>query len=97
MMKGIKMKKLALLSMLLGLGLFVAGCTETKSPPAKPSTNNMAPPTQATPPGGETAPSNAGETMPDETKPDETAPADETKPADDAAPADEKASDEKPE
>ena len=97
MTKGVEMKKLTLLSMLLGLSVFVVGCGETKSPPLKsaPPTN---PPVQNTPPAEDTtSPAKEGDAMPEETKPDDAAPADDNKATDDAAPADDKASDEKPE
>lgn len=94
MTKGIEMKKFALLSMLLGMGMIV-GCGETpkptKTPPATPPVQNTAPSTEST----ESTPPKDGDEMPAETTPDETAPADD-KPADDAAPADDKG-EEKPE
>ena len=76
------MKKLALLSTLLSLGLFVVGCGETSKP--KPAgAPPMNPPTNAgTPPAGEPATTTEGEEMPAK-EGDESAtetPADETKP-----------------
>jgi PBP1b-binding outer membrane lipoprotein LpoB len=94
MTKGIAMKKLAALSMLLGLGLFVTGCGETKPAP-KPS---GAPPavTPETKPGDTTEPMK--ETTDEMPPKDTTEPAPgETKPEDGAEPAaGEPAADDKP-
>jgi hypothetical protein len=93
MTKGVMMKKLALLSMLLGLCSFVTGCGETKPPPkVQPTSPNQssAPTTEET-----TAPKKEGDDMPkegtepaaDEPKATTEEPGTEEKSAD--APADE--------
>jgi hypothetical protein len=76
--KGIGMKKLALLSMLLGLGLFAAGCSEANKPAPKPAAPPVTPTAgPETPPAEETAP-DAEKEMPAE---EATEPADGEKPA----------------
>ena len=85
------MKKLALFSMLLGLGLFTIGCGETK-PKAVPS---VAPATDTTTDGDKPVDEGApADEMPEDKPADEPAVGDE-KPADEPA-GDEKPADEKP-
>ena len=89
------MKKLALLSTLLSLGLFVTGCGETSKP--KPPAPVNPPMNTGTPPAGEPDATTGGEEMPakegdesaTETPAEENAPADGDK-TDKDAPADEK-------
>ncbi|HEV7222371.1 MAG TPA: hypothetical protein VGN42_06685 [Pirellulales bacterium] len=85
------MKKLALFSMLLGLGLFTIGCGETK-PKAVPPVAQPADTTDGDKPVDEGAPS---EEMPED-KPAADEPAGEDKPAADEPAGDEKPADEKP-
>jgi hypothetical protein len=91
--KGKIMKKLALLSMLLGLGLFTIGCGETKpktNPPVPPANTDTSTPDETKPADGATE-----EEMPADEKPADESAAGEEKPGDEK-PTDEKPADEKP-
>jgi hypothetical protein len=97
--KGKIMKKLALFSMLLGLGLFTIGCGETKpktNPPVAPPADTT---TDGEKPADEGAPADempAEEGAAGEDKPAADEPAGEDKPAADEPAGEEKPADEKP-